>query len=178
MSANRDDDEPLNVFDTLLMPLRLPGRVISDIETLASAVVSLQSDAEEHLSSIDASAAQLVEGLGELRSSIDRIESRVNKLEKERMAAFLEAVEKLQTSIDRIDGRVELVETVEETMTTQLQGVRSDLNERMIAVEHEVRAIRPAMERMAQDVAKIDQLLPDPSDGPLTRLKDTLTSSG
>jgi hypothetical protein len=30
---------------------------------------------------------------------------------------------------------------------------------------------------MATDVAKIDELLPDPKDGPLTRLKDTLTSS-
>jgi len=31
---------------------------------------------------------------------------------------------------------------------------------------------------MARDVAKVDGLLPDPNDGPLARLKDTLTSSG
>ena len=29
------------------MPLRLPGRVVADIETLTKAVVALQSDAEE-----------------------------------------------------------------------------------------------------------------------------------
>jgi archaellum component FlaC len=148
MSDERDDDAPLNVFDTLLMPLRLPGRVMSDIETMVNAVLALQSDAKEHLSSVDDSAAKLVDGLA-----------------------------KLQASIDRIDGRVEELETMEETITAHLQGVRSDLNERMIAVENEVRAMRPSMEQMASDVAKLDGLLPDPSDGPLARLKDTLTSS-
>jgi len=177
MANEHDDEASPNVLETLIMPLRLPGRVVSDIETLTSAVVSLQSDAKKHLSSVDDSAVKLVEGLGELQSSIDRIESRVTKLEQERMTAFLKAVGKLQTSIDRIDGRVEKLESVEETMATHLQGVRSDLNERMIAVEEEVRAMRPAMEQMAGDVAKIDGLLPDPSDGPLTRLKDTLSSS-
>ncbi len=177
MSAERDEEASPNVFETLLMPLRLPGRVVSDIETLTNAVVTMQSDAKKHLSAVDANSSKLVDALGELQSSVDRIESRVNKLEKERMAAFLKAVEKLQTTIDRIDGRVEQIEGVEETMTTHLQGVRSELNERMIAVENEVRAMRPAMEQMAGDVAKIDGLLPNPGDGPLTRLKDTLTSS-
>jgi len=37
-------------------------------------VVGLRSDAKEHLSSVDERAGLLVDGLGELRTAIDRIE--------------------------------------------------------------------------------------------------------
>lgn len=165
-----------NVIDALLLPLRLPGRVVADIQTLTNAVVSLQSDAQQHLSSVDDRAGQLLDGLDDLRAAIARIEARVNKLEEERMDAFLRATKLLQATIDRIDDRVALLESLETTLTEHIEALREDLNDRMIAVKAEVEAIHPAMQEMAADVAKIDQLLPDPKDGPLTRLKDTLTS--
>jgi chromosome segregation ATPase len=169
-------DESLNVFDTLMMPLRLPGRVVSDIETVTRAVVALQSDAKKHLSSVDDRAGQLIDGLEDLRGAIARIEGKVNTLEEERMEAFLEATDKLQASIDRIEGRVAKLESLEVSVTDRIDGLRGDLNDRMTAVKGEVHAMRPPMEQMADDVAKIDGLLPDPKDGPLTRLKDTLSS--
>ncbi len=174
---DRPGDRPLAVFDALLMPLRLPGRVVSDIETLVNAVVALQSDARQYLGSVDERAGELVEGLGQLQGSIDRIDGVVTSLEQERMPAFLAAVGKLQASIDRIEARVVDLESLEETLTTRMDGLRADLNERMSEVRHEVRAMRPPLQQMASDVNKIDQLLPDPSSGPLTRLKDTLSSS-
>jgi septation ring formation regulator EzrA len=176
MSDERGDN-PLNVVDTLLMPLRLPGRVVSDIEALTKAVVALQSDAKEHLSSVDDRAGQLIDGLRELHEAVERIELKVNTIEEERLEAFLEATDRLQASIDRIDRRVELLDTLEATITEQIEGLRYDLNERMTAVKAEVEGMRPPLDEMATDVAKIDELLPDPKDGPLTRLKDTLSSS-
>jgi chaperonin cofactor prefoldin len=176
---NRDDtDAGPNVFDTLLMPLRLPGRVVSDIGVLAEAVVALQSDAKQHLSSVDDRAGLLVAALSTLQGSINHIDGKVDKLEAERMDAFLDAVGTLQTSIDRIELNVEKLESLEETLTVRIDGLRADLNNRMIAVEQTVAAMSMPMEEMADDVAKIDELLPNPKDGPLTRLKDTLTSSG
>jgi chaperonin cofactor prefoldin len=166
-----------NVFDTLLMPLRLPGRVVADIGVLAETVVALQSDAKQHLSSVDDRAGVLVEGLHTLQGSIDRIDGKVEKLEEERMDAFLDAVNALQASINRIETHVEALESLEETLTVRIDGLRADLNTRMVAVERTVSEMTPPMREMAQDVAKIDELLPDPKDGPLTRLKDTLTSS-
>ncbi|MDX6690778.1 MAG: hypothetical protein QOG15_2235 [Solirubrobacteraceae bacterium] len=160
MTDDRAQDESLNVFDTLLMPLRLPGRVVADIELLTRR------------------AGTLIEGLGVLQDSIDRIESRVDRLEKQRMDAFLKAVGKLQGSMSHIEERVDVLTTMEETITDRLDGVRHDLNERMLSVQQEVKAMRSPMDQMAGDVAKIDDLLPNPNDGPLTRLKDTLTSSG
>jgi chromosome segregation ATPase len=160
MTDDRAQDESLNVFDTLLMPLRLPGRVVADIELLTRR------------------AGTLIEGLGVLQDSIDRIESRVDRLEKQRMDAFLKAVGKLQGSMSHIEERVDELTTMEETITDRLDGVRHDLNERMLSVQQEVKAMRSPMDQMAGDVAKIDDLLPNPNDGPLTRLKDTLTSSG
>jgi archaellum component FlaC len=177
MPEDRADDAPLNVFDTLLMPLRLPGRVVADIETLATAVVALQRDSQKRLGSVDDRAGELVEGLQVLQGSMDRVEKRVDKLEKERMATFQKAIGTLQGSIDRIEDRLITLESLEETLTTRLDGLRSDLNDRMLEVRHEVREMRPAMAQMASDVSKIDGLLPDPTDGPLTRLKDTLSSS-
>lgn len=174
--TDQRDDSSLNVMDTLLLPLRLPGRVVADIQTLTNAVVSLQSDAQQHLSSVDDRAGQLIDGLDDLRAAIARIEARVNTLEEDRMDAFLQATTLLQATIDRIDDRVALLESLEATLTERIDGLREDLNDRMIAVKAEVEAIHPPMEEMARDVAKIDQLLPDPKDGPLTRLKDTLTS--
>ena len=123
------DEAPLNIFDTLLSPLRMPGRVVSNIETLAGAVVALQSETNKQLSSVD----------------------------------------------DGIRVLVEKLDSLEEAITTRLDGLRSDVNERMGAVEKEVSAMRPAMDQMAHDVQKIDGLLPNASDGPLTRLKDTLS---
>ncbi len=175
MADQVPDDEQVNVFETLLMPLRLPGRVVGNIQMLTDAVVALQSDAKEHLGSVDERAGILVEGMGELGDAIGRIEARVNRLEEERMEAFLEAVGSLQASIDRIETQVEELESLEATLTSRIDGLREDLNERMLEVQAEVRNMRPPMDEMARDVAKIDELLPDPKDGPLTRLKDTLT---
>ena len=181
MASDRDTDDADDaaspgVFDTLLMPLRLPGRVVSDIETLAEAVVALQRTADTHLAAVDENAGRLVEGLKELQGSVDEVKGTVDTLEQERMPAFLESTEKLQESIDRIEGRVETLETLKNTIEEMMAGLREDLNTRMLAVEHEVRSMQPPMKQMANDVAKIEGLLPDPSDGPLTRLKDTLTS--
>lgn len=176
MSDERGDN-PLNVIDTLLSPLRLPGRVVSDIETLTSAVVALQSDAKKYLSSVDHRAGKLVDGLGTLHATVARIETKVATIEEERLEALLDATDKLQASIDRIEQRVVHLDTLEATITDLIGGLRTDLNERMSAVTAEVQAIRPPLVKMAGEVAKLDGLLPDPKDGPLTRLKDTLSSS-
>jgi hypothetical protein len=143
-----EPDRPSGVLDTLLMPLRLPGRVVGDIESLSRALLSLQRSAEVHLASVDKRAGELVKGLAALG-----------------------------TSVERIEGKVDGLMTLEATIEQRMDGVREDLNTRMLAVEAEVRGIRPAIEQMARDVQRIDQLLPDPSDGPFARLKDTLTPS-
>ena len=69
------------------------------------------------------------------------------------------------------------LDTFEGTITDLIGALRGDLNEGMSAVKAEVQAIRPPLFKMAGDVAKLDGLLPDPKDGPLTRLKDTLSSA-
>jgi chromosome segregation ATPase len=171
------DDGQLTVFDTLLLPLRLPGRVVGNIQTLTTAVVALQSDATRHLSSVDESAGMLVAGLRDLAAAVGRIETRVDTLEQDRMDALLGGVAALQAAIDRIEVRVADLESLEATITERVDSLHEDLNARMLEVRAEVSRMRPPMDEMARDVAKIDELLPDPSDGPLTRLKDTLTSS-
>jgi hypothetical protein len=58
-----------------------------------------------------------------------------------------------------------------------MEALRDDLNTRMVGVEEQVRALEPPLAQIAHDISSIDKLLPDPSDGPFARLKDTLTSN-
>lgn len=45
MTDDRDSDDSPGVLDSLLSPLRLPGRVVADIEALARAARSLSDNA-------------------------------------------------------------------------------------------------------------------------------------
>ncbi len=136
------------MLGALLTPLRLPGRVVTDIETLSRTLLSLQKTTLRHLPSIDDRAGELVKQLDTLQASVNRLE----------------------VQVDRLMG-------LESTIEDRMEDLRKDLNMRMTAVEHEVGAMRPPLDQMANDVQKVVKLLPDPNDGPLTRLKDTLSPS-
>ncbi|HWH09700.1 MAG TPA: hypothetical protein VG165_01095 [Solirubrobacteraceae bacterium] len=136
------------VLDALLSPLRLPGRVVGEIESVSRSLRSLQRSAEVHLTSLDARAGSLIAGLAVL-----------------------------QDSMDRVEARIEALTTLEATIEGRMDGLREVLNVRLLAVEAEVRGIRPAVDQTARDVQTIGQLLPDPADGPLARLRDTLSAS-
>ncbi len=104
------------MLDTLLTPLRLPGRVVDEIEKLSRVLVSLQKTAEKHLSSVDDRAGELVKG-----------------------------VIRLQASVTGIDRKVERLMGLEATIDERMETLRGDLNTRMLAVEAEVHAIRGPM---------------------------------
>jgi len=146
MSDERGADRPPNVLDALLAQLRLPQRIVAEIETIAAAVLSLSDTADERLKSIDDRAGALVEGLDGLGASLTQLESKV----------------------DELAG-------LEETIEKRMEALRADLNTRMLSVEGELKEVKVPVTRMAQDVAEIKQLLPDPTDGPIARLKDQLT---
>jgi chromosome segregation ATPase len=148
MPENSRADEQSGLFDTLLLPLRLPGRVVGEIESVTRALLSLQRSAEVHLASVDKNSGDLVAGLTGLRASVARLE-----------------------------GKVDALTGLEATIEERMDGLRKDLNTRLLAVEAEVREMRPALEQMSRDVQTIERLLPNPADGPIARLRDTLTSS-
>lgn len=142
-----DEHVPRRVLEALLMPLRLPGRVVSDLEAMAG-LISLLRKVEGRLASVDDSAGEIAGG-----------------------------VNGLQESLHRIDGRVAKLESLQDTVEHQMEAVRHDLEEQMGSVNQELQAMRPAIQEMNHHLAKIERLLPDPSSGALGRLKDTFTSS-
>ncbi len=139
---------PPGIFGVLVAPLLAPQRVVADIATIASAVLALQRDARDRLTSVDERAGALVTAVGALRAPLGRVDRKVAEL------ASLEAA-----------------------VTLGMDAMREDLNTRMLAVEQEVHAMRRPIEQMARDVAAVVELLPSPSDGPLARLRDTLTAN-
>ena len=76
-----------------------------------------------------------------------------------------------------LDQTVSELRGLEQIITRQTEAIRVELNNRMVAVEADVDKLGPRIERIARDLATIVQLLPNPSDGPLARLRDTLTAS-
>jgi len=147
------DDQPQSqgppgLIGGLLSGLRAPERVVGDIATIASTLRSLRDDVHRRLASIDENAGALLQAVGALR-----------------------------TPLDRIDRKVAALESIEETITARMDTIHSDLNARLLSLEEEVRAMRPPVEQMARDLSGVKQLLPEPGDGPMARLKDTFSPS-
>ncbi|MDQ6805607.1 MAG: hypothetical protein M3065_11715 [Actinomycetota bacterium] len=149
MTDDRSENiESQSLMRALLAPLRAPQRVVGNIETIASALLGLQRDVQERLAAVD-----------ERLSSVDK------------------RVGTLLAPLNRLDRRVAELHTIERAMTEQTDAIRKEMNTHMLAVEEEVRGMRSPIEKMSRDLAAVVELLPEPSDSPLARLKDTLTSS-
>jgi len=205
MTEDRSDSqEPHGLLGALLSPLRAPQRVFGDIETIAVALLALQRDARDRLGSIDDRAAELIKGVAGLHEPVNRLDRNVESMQSlegtitasmEALQAPLDRLEgkvddlqslegvitekmdNLQAPLDGLDVKVGRLHTLEETITERMNAIDDDLNSRMLAVEQEVHAMRAPLEQISRDVQSVVKLLPDPNDGPLTRLKDTFTSS-
>ena len=143
-----DSPRSAHGLELLFWPLRLPGRLAADLENLSRAVLALSRTADRHLPSIDGRAAEL-----------------------------LDVVETMSATVARLEEKVDELTGLESTIEDRMQGLQDDLNTRMLAVEAEVHGMRPAIDTVAREVQSVVRLLPDPSDGPFARLRDTLTSS-
>ncbi|MDQ6778832.1 MAG: hypothetical protein M3071_21985 [Actinomycetota bacterium] len=95
----------------------------------------------------------------------------------ERLASVDERVGALLAPLNRLDRKVTGLQKLEHSITEQTEAIRADLNARLLSVEEEVRAMRSPIGQMSRDLATVLALLPDPNDGPLARLRDTLSSS-
>jgi len=157
-----------------------------------------------HAGALRGAVGTLQDTLGTLQTPLKRIDQKVTQLAKleqvitERMEALqapLERVDRqvaematleesitkrmdaLQAPLERVDRQVAEMATLEESITKRMDALDDDLNKRILSVEQHVGALRPPIEKMSADLAKVVKLLPDPNDGALTRLKDTFTSS-
>jgi len=177
MTEDRSDSqEPHSLLGALLSPLRAPQRVFGDIETIAVALLALQRDARDRLGSIDDRAAELIKGVAGLHEPVNRLDRNVESMQSLE-GTITARMEALQAPLDRLDVKVGKLHTLEATITERMNAIDDDLNSRMLAVEQEVHAMRAPLEQISRDTQSVVKLLPDPSDGPLTRLKDTFTSS-
>jgi septal ring factor EnvC (AmiA/AmiB activator) len=95
----------------------------------------------------------------------------------DRLASVDEQVGALLAPLTRLDQNVTDLQKLEQAVTEQTDAIRDDINTRLLAVEAEVQEMRAPIEGMSRDLATVVKLLPNPSDGPLARLRDTLTSS-
>lgn len=91
----------------LLFPLRMPGRALRDLDTIAAAVVSLERSVLTRLGSIEANTAQLAGQIAVLQVSIDAIVKRIGELDEGltvTRTALLAEVALLRAPIERMAG--------------------------------------------------------------------------
>ena len=112
--------------------------------------------------------------------SIETIASTLVVLSRDahdRLASVDEQVGALLALLSRLDRNVLELAQLEEAVTAQMDVLREDINTRLLAVEEEVNSMRAPIEGMSRDLGIVVKLLPNPSGGPLARLRDTLTPS-
>ena len=173
MTDEKADNQAHGVLGVLLAPLRAPQRMVTDIETIASALVAVR----DRLASVDNSAGALVGSVGALQGPVEQMDRKITKLHKDLVKVITQHMSALQAPLDRVDRKVTELATLEQAITERMDTIDSDLDARMLAIEQEVRALHPPIDRMAADVTQVVALLPDPTDGPLARLKDTFSSA-
>jgi len=113
--------------------------------------------------------------------NIETIASSLLALEREtreRLTSVDQRLGLLLAPLERLDWKVTELQRLEQAVTDQTNAIREDMNARMRAVEAEVREMHSPIERMFRDLATVVELLPDPSDGPLARLRHTFTPNG
>jgi len=113
-------------------------------------------------------------------SNIETIASALLALKREtheRLTSVDEHVSALLAPLNRIDRNLTELQELEQAIQAHTDAIRDDINTRLLTLEAEVRAMRTPIEGMSRDLATVVKLLPNPSDGPLARLRDTLSSS-
>jgi len=178
-----DSPRSLGLLETLLSPLRAPERVVRDIEQIAASLLSVEGVIQQHLTSVDGRAGGLLGAVGTLQDTLETLRSPMNRIDRKvtqltKLEQVIKAsIEELQNPLDRIDRKMTELGKLEQSVTERMDAINRDLNERMLAVEQEVRTMRAPIQQMAGDLSKVQGLLPEPTDGPLTRLKDTFTTN-
>src|ERR1700722_3336089 len=105
-----------SLLRALLAPLRTPQRVVSNIETIASALIALQRDAHERLASLDERVGALLVPL----KGLDREVTELQTIER----SLIEQTDSIRTEINT---RLVAVEEEVTAMRSPIEQMSRDL---------------------------------------------------
>ena len=159
----------------LTAPLRLPERALVALEALAGAADAL-TDIRSELGTL----RQQNEPLAELVPLTKDIKARIEPMPPtvERISGQAEPLEELLPALVRLEKAVvQRLEDAHETMKA-LERAEARLNEQVSNLCREIGTLQETVTGLKGDVERITERLPDPTQGPLDKVRDALTGRG
>lgn len=202
MYADEPSEGPgRGVLGVLLAPLRLPGRAIETLESLAAAVGEVGtirselSRVREQTEPLAATAQHIAHQTDDLLPVAEHLSTQAQPLAEvipalerieERLTTRLDAVHEIAAALAGEDSHLnkavrDLGRTVEDRFDTlheliaALREDESGLNKRVGELGDKLVAMHETVVGLRGDVERITDRLPDPSRGPLDKARDALT---
>ena len=159
----------------LTAPLRLPGRALDALEAISGAAGALAAIRSELITMREQNEplAELVPLTRELREQIAPMPPTV-----ERISGQAEPLEELLPALVRLERAVvERLEAAHETMDA-IEQDEARLNDQVATLCREIGTLQETVSGLKGDVERITERLPDPTHGPLDKVRDALTGRG
>ncbi len=171
-SEKTSNDAPASLFSGLTAPLRIPERTL---EALAGATADLSAIRSELGAMRDQTEplAELPALTRELRGLIEPMPPTVERIsfQAKPLAELLPALVGLE---EAVVGRLE---AAHETMRA-IERDEARLNEQVETLGSEIGDLQRTVSGLKDDVERITERLPDPTHGPLDKVRDVLSGGG
>ncbi len=159
----------------LIAPLRLPERALEALEALAGAAGALTDIRSELITMREQNEplAELVPLTKEIKERIEPMPPTV-----ERISGQAEPLEELLPALVRLEQAVVgRLEAAQETMKA-LERDEARLNDQVTELRSGIGTLQETVSGLKGDVERITERLPDPTHGPLDKVRDALSGRG
>ena len=164
-----------SLLSGLLAPLRGPGRTLAVLEAISGAAGALADIRSELITMREQNEplAELVPLTKEIKVQIEPMPPTV-----ERISGQAEPLEDLLPALVRLEQAVvERLDAAHETMKA-LERDEARLNEQVTNLCREIGTLQDTVSGLKGDVERITERLPDPTHGPLAKVRDVLSGGG
>lgn len=161
-----------SLLSGLLAPLRLTERALEALVDAATALREVRGELSAMREQTEP-LAELVPLTRQLMAIVEPMPPTV-----ERISAQAEPLEEMLPSLERLEQAVvSRLEEAHETMEA-LERDEARLNEQVATLCREIGDLKDIITGLKGDVERITERLPDPSHGPLDKVRDVLSGGG
>ena len=174
-NAESPDGGAGSLLSGLMAPLSVPERALDALEALAGAAGAL-NDIRSELGAMrqdNAPLAELVPLTKEIKTQIEPMPRTV-----ERISGQAEPLEELLPALVRLEQAVvERLEAAQETMEA-LERNEARLNDQVRSLTSDIGTLQETVAGLKGDVERVTERLPDPTHGPLDKVREVFTARG
>ncbi len=169
-SERTTNDAGASLLSGLLAPLRVPERVLEALADAAGALREVRSELSamreqtEPLGELVPLTKELKALVEPMPPTVERISAQADPLEE-----LLPALVRLEEAVvGRLDGAHETMKAIEQD--------EARLNDQVATLCREIGNLKDTISELKGNVERITERLPDPSHGPLDKVRDVLSS--